>query len=143
MNNENVIKELNEFLRGIYIAIHGYERYIQHVEDQKIKDLLQQIQQDHKQHAIRIAERIQDLGGVPVEDGGMKGMMADWMMRMKGAADDPNFILKDAIRGEENGIQMSEKLVRGDLDNQSLQIVKQVLERDRKHLQQLQQHIQP
>ncbi|WAA09077.1 ferritin-like domain-containing protein [Fervidibacillus albus] len=142
MEKEKTIKELNEFLQGIYIAIHGYERYIQHVEDQKIKTVLQQIQQDHKQHAIRIAERIQNLGGVPVEDGGMKGKMADMMMRMNGATDNPNFILKDAMRGEENGIKMSEKLVRGDLDECSLQIVKQVLEKDRHHLEQLQQHIQ-
>jgi len=35
MNNKDnvVIEELNSLLEGNYMAIHGYERYIQHVKD--------------------------------------------------------------------------------------------------------------
>lgn len=142
MGKDTVIQDLNEFLQGIYMGIKAYERFIQHTDDEKIKDVLQKIQQDHKQHAIKVAARIQDLGGVPVDDPGLKGLMADMMMRMKGATDDPNFILKDAMKGEENGIHMSEKIVRGDLDEESRRIVEQILEDDRNHLATLQSYIQ-
>lgn len=142
MEKDIVIRDLNEFLKGIYMGIKAYERYIQHVDDEKIKDVLQKIQQEHKQHAIKVAARIQDLGGVPADDPGLKGLMAHMMMRMKGSTDDPNFILKDAMKGEENGIHMSEKIVRGDLDDESRQMVEQILEDDRNHLATLQSYIQ-
>jgi len=64
MNNKDnvVIEELNSLLEGNYMAIHGYERYIQHVKDPNIKKELQRIQQEHKQNSALIAERIQNLG---------------------------------------------------------------------------------
>lgn len=140
-NNKHAIKELNAFLEGNYIAIQAYERYIQHVGDSNVKPILQQIQQDHKQHAIRISERIQNLGGVPVDDAGMKGMMAETMMRLKGATDDPNFILKDALKGEHKGIGMSEKIITGDLDLESRHLVEEVLNDDRNHVEQLNKYL--
>lgn len=141
MDNRQVVNELNAFLEGNYIATLSYERYIQHVADLDVKNLLQDIQQDHKQHGIKIAERIQNLGGVPVDDAGIKGNMVEFMNRFKKAEDDPNFILKDALKGEEKGIEMSEKLVRGDLDPESLNIVKDILNEDRNHLDQLNRYV--
>lgn len=141
MDNSQVVNELNAFLEGNYMAILSYERYIQHVADLDVKNLLQDIQQDHKQHAIKIAERIQNLGGVPVDDAGIKGDMVEFMNRFKKGEDDPNFILKDALKGEDKGIEMSEKLVRGDLDPESLNIVKDILNEDRNHLDQLNRYV--
>lgn len=141
MDNSQVVKELNAFLEGNYMAILSYERYIQHVADLDIKKLLQNIQQDHKRHAIKVAERIQNLGGVPVDDAGIKGDMVEIMNRFKKAEDDPDFILKDALKGEDRGIEMSEKLVRGDLDPESLSIVQDILNADRSHLDQLNRYI--
>lgn len=141
MDNSHVVNELNAFLEGNYMAILSYERYIQHAEDLEVKNLLQDIQQDHKQHAIKIAERIQNLGGVPVDDAGIKGDMVEFMNRFKTAEGDSDFILKDALKGEDKGIEMSEKLVRGDLDPESLNIVKDILNKDRNHLDQLNRYL--
>lgn len=44
----NVIKELNTFLEGNFMAVHAYEKYIQHIDDGEIKRVLQIIQQNHK-----------------------------------------------------------------------------------------------
>jgi hypothetical protein len=33
MNNNIVIKELNEYLKGEYMGIHAYERYIKNEQD--------------------------------------------------------------------------------------------------------------
>ncbi|MDQ0090396.1 bacterioferritin [Paenibacillus anaericanus] len=141
MDNSQVVKELNTFLEGNYMAILSYERYIQHVADPDVKKVLQDIQQEHKQHAIKVAERIQNLGGVPADDAGIQGGMVEFMNRFKKATDDPNFILQDALKGEEKGIQISEKMVRGDLDPESLTLVKEILNEDRNHLDQLNHHV--
>ena len=81
---------------------------------QNIKQTLQKIQQDHKQHAMLIAERIQNLGGVPVDDVGFKGTIAEFVNNLKGSSNDPTFILKDALKGEDKGIEISKELVNGD-----------------------------
>lgn len=133
MKND-VIKELNTFLEGNYMAVHAYERYIQHIDDLEIKQLLQQIQQDHKQHAILVAERIQNLDGVPVEDVGLMGNVAEFLNKIKGSTTDPNTILKDALLGEQRGIKKSKEILNGDLEPVSLELVKAILEHDQKHV---------
>jgi bacterioferritin (cytochrome b1) len=67
------INELNALLKGEHMAIDGYEKYIQNVNDPNIKGELQKIQQEHKMHAIKISERIQSLGGRPVDGVGVMG----------------------------------------------------------------------
>ena len=47
-------------------------------------------------------------------------------------------MLKDAIAGEERGIEISQKLLDGDLDEESLAIVKEILSRDKNHVTMLQ-----
>ena len=133
MKND-VIKELNTFLKGNFMAVHAYERYIQHIDDSDIKQLLQKIQQDHKQHAILITERIQNLDGTPVDDVGMMGSVAELMNKIKGSTTDPNAILKDALLGEHRGIEKSKEILNGDLDPESLDLVKGILNHDQKHV---------
>ena len=137
----SVIKELNTFLGGNYMAIQAYERYIHHIDDSNIKQTLQKIQQDHKQHAMLIAERIQNLGGVPVDDVGFKGAIAEFVNNLKGSSNDPAFILKDALMGEDKGIEISKKLVKGDLDPESLELVNDILNHDQKHVDLLEELI--
>jgi len=130
----NIVKELNSFLKGNFMAIHAYEKYIHHIKDVDIKQVLQKIQQNHKQHAGTIAKRIQDLGGVPVDDVGLMGNVAEWISQVKGPTKDSTSILKDALVGEHRGIEKSKELLNGDLDPQSLTIVKQVLDNDQEHV---------
>lgn len=137
LDKDNVIKELNEYLKGEYMGIHAYEHYIQHADDQTIKTSLQQIQQDHKQHAAKIAERIQNLGGKAVEDNGFMGSIRESLMNLKGFPDSTEEILKEVINGQQMGIRITEDIVRGDLDSESLQIVKSNLAEDRSHIDQL------
>lgn len=131
---KDVIKELNTFLEGNFMAIHAYEKYIQHINDVDIKRVLQIIQQNHKKHAMMVAERIQNLGGVPVEDVGMMGNMAELLNKIKGSTKDPDAILKDALVGEQRGIEKSKELLNGDLDPESLTVVKHILNADQKHV---------
>lgn len=137
--NMTSIQELNTLLKGEYMAIQGYERYIQNIEDQKIKVQLQEIQKDHKQHAIMIAERIQNLGGRPVDGLGLMGEMAQAFDSIKNIPKekDTRFILHDAYEGEQKGIQMAEEIAKGDLDKESEDLIKKILKEDRKHVKAL------
>lgn len=137
MSEKEVVKELNAYLKGEYMGIHAYEHYIHHTQDPHIKTELQRMQQDHKQHAAKIAERIQNLGGKAVMDNGIKLSMMEFMMDIKSYPDSTERILKGVLNGQIKGIEASEDLVRGDLDDTSLQLVKQNLAEDRDHIDQL------
>jgi bacterioferritin len=135
INKEVVITELNEFLKGQYMGIHSYEHLIQKVSDPIMKEEFQKIQQDHKEHAMMVAERIQNLGGRPVDDEGLIGSIQNYMSQFM-IPDDVEGILKTAIKGEGYyGIQVSEKIVRGDLDKESYQLIESILNKDRQHVQ--------
>ncbi|WP_077213071.1 DUF2383 domain-containing protein [Bacillus dakarensis] len=135
--NKKVINELNNFLEGNFMAIHAYDQYIHEIEDTEIKQLLQKIQDSHKQHANIIARRIQDLGGVPANDVGLKGKMVEWMKNLTESTKGNDDILKDALVGEKRGIEISKELVKGDLDQESLELVQKILSHDEEHVEQL------
>ncbi len=117
---------------GEHMAIQSYEHFLQQVEDQSVRSKLQKIQRDHKFHAIRIAERIQNLGGRPVND---LPKMAELMLTMKRLhKKDLDSIIKDAYVGEKRGIEKSEEIVKGDLDNESMNLVNNILQEDMMHL---------
>ena len=134
---DKVVKELNEFLEGNYMAIHAYDKFIHHIDDPICKDKLQEIQKEHKMHAMQIAERIQDLGGIPADDVGWKGSIAEFMADMTQSTDGTQHILQDALTGEQRGIEKSREILEGDLDPESLELVKSILHRDEKHVEEL------
>lgn len=136
MNNlakSHLLEELNEFLKGQYMGIHSYERYIQQMQDPIIKEQFQQIQQDHKEHAQKVAARIQNLGGVPVDDEGIIGSIQGFLSGLN-LPDTTEGLIEGAIKGESLGIKMSEEIVKGDLDPESRQIIEDILDKDRGHL---------
>ncbi|QOR67787.1 ferritin-like domain-containing protein [Cytobacillus suaedae] len=134
MNQEIVIKELNAFLKGQYMGIHQYEHCIKHLEDPSIRIEFQKIQQEHKEHASQVAERIQNLGGVPVDDEGLMGSIQNYMsgFSIPNTTED---IIKFAKEGEDQyGIHMSEEIVKGDLDPESKALIESILDKDRQHI---------
>ncbi len=135
---KGVVKELNNYLKGEYMAIHAYEHYIYHTKDVRIKAILQSIQQEHKEHAARIADRIQNLGEKAVMDNGVKLSVMETMMKIKVNPVTTEEILQGVIKGQKKGIQATEELVRGDLDQESFQLVAENLSQDREHIEQLQ-----
>lgn len=132
--NNHVTKELNTFLKGNLMAIHAYDKYIHRLEDTQIKQAFQEIQQDHKQHAAIIAERIQNLGGIPVNDVGVMGNAAEFMNTIKKPSSDTDHILQDALVGEHRGIEKSKELLDGELDAESLSLVENILSIDQQHV---------
>lgn len=137
MTNETVIEELNTLLRGTYMGVHGFEQYIQKLNDHDLKRTFQQIQQEQKQNAQKIAERIQNLGGVPADDEGISGSMISFMHKLM-VPDNERGIVEEAIEGlDKYGVHYSTEVVKGDLDPSSKQMVDETINDSRRHAEQL------
>lgn len=129
-----VISTLNNFLKGQYMGIHAYEHHIQKLTDPYIKNEFQRIQQDHKDHALKVAERIQNLGGTPVDDEGLIGSVQGFFGQFM-IPDSTDGIIQSALKGEDHyGIQVSEEMVKGDLDIESRLLIEEILDEDREHV---------
>jgi bacterioferritin (cytochrome b1) len=134
-NTKTSLKELNTFLKGEYMAIDSYEHFIRCASNNNVKSLLQDIQNDHKHHAISISERINLLGGDPITGVGVSGKVAEVVSNLKHINHNNDIdILREALSGESKGINITEELVKGDLDFKSAALVSNILAVDKKHL---------
>ncbi|QFK72044.1 ferritin-like domain-containing protein [Pradoshia sp. D12] len=135
MDQKQAIKTLNTFLRGSYMAINAYEHFIKKLQHSSLKDSFISIQKDLKNHAILISERIQNLGGTPITSEGIFGRIEAKVVNLIENYNSEEEIIKHAIKGENiYGIKMSEDLVRGKLDEESLSLVHKILDKDREHV---------
>ncbi|WP_091271768.1 DUF2383 domain-containing protein [Alteribacillus persepolensis] len=131
-NRDVVIEELNTILRGTYMGIRSFEHYIQHVQDSHLKETFQTMQQELKHHAQQLCERIQNLHGVPADSEGVTGKMHSFM-HSRMLSHETDDILEDALKGlDKYGIHYSEEIVRGDVDPESRRIVEEVIDTNRK-----------
>ncbi|WP_419887885.1 DUF2383 domain-containing protein [Neobacillus niacini] len=139
MTNETVIEELNTLLRGTYMGIRSFEHYIQKTENNELKSVFQSMQQEIKMNAQKLAERIQNLGGVPADDEGFSGSMHSFMHKAM-LPEDTTEMIEDAVKGlDQYGVHYSEELVRGDLDPESRQLAEEVIDTSRRQVEQLKQ----
>jgi bacterioferritin len=137
MTNETVVEELNTLLRGTYMGIRGFEQYIQKLNNHDLKSNFQQIQQEQKQNAQKIAEQIQNLGGVPADDEGISGSMFSFMHKFM-IPDNERKIIEEALEGlDKYGVHYSTELVKGDLDPSSKQIADETINDSKRHAEQL------
>ncbi|HJV16109.1 MAG TPA: DUF2383 domain-containing protein [Bacillales bacterium] len=137
MTNETVVEELNTLLRGTYMGIHGFEQYIQKLNNHDLKRNFQQIQQEQKQNAQKIAERIQNLGGVPADNEGISGSMVSFMHKFM-VPDNERKIIEEAVEGlDKYGVDYSAELIKGDLDPSSKQIADETIYDSKRHAEQL------
>lgn len=136
-NNEIVVEELNTLLRGCYMGIRAFEHHIQNLDDPALKQRFQTMQQETKQNAQKIAERIQNLNGVPADNEGLSGRIHSSMHKMM-LSNDPEGIMEDAIKGlDKYGVEYSEELVKGDLDPESKKIAEEVINSSRRHAEEI------
>jgi bacterioferritin (cytochrome b1) len=120
--DEPNIQTLNELLQGEHMAIQGYESVLPFLKEDTRKEI-GGILRDHKQHAFEIADRITSLGGIPKESTGMAGTMSQAKLKIEGMARDERSMLKKLYDGEDQGIAAVEKIVKGDLDETSREMV--------------------
>lgn len=135
---EETIKVLNELLQGEYMALESFNLFISRMEDEKIKDELLQIQKEHRSNIETLSNYILDIGGKPEENTGMKGKMGEMMLnRQLGDSSDANEVIEKAIDGETKGINKTEKILRGHLDDASRALTGKILANDRASIDKL------
>jgi len=137
-NNVETIKALNELLLGEYMAVESFNNFISKVENEEVKTIFQEVQQQHRSNIEKLATYIQNIGGQPDENLGMKGKMGDLKVNMDlGFKTDDTEIIEKAIEGEIKGVNMAEKVMRGKLDDKSRDIAGEILKKDRKSIDKL------
>ncbi|ABW19245.1 ferritin-like domain-containing protein [Alkaliphilus oremlandii] len=138
VTDTDTIKALNELLQGEYMAIESFNTFIDRVEEDHIKKSFQDIQKQHRDNIEILSSHIQNMGGKPQENLGMKGKMADMKLNMDlGMKSDAFEIIEKAINGETKGVNMAEKVLRGNLDDKSRDIAGEILKKDRDSIAQL------
>lgn len=136
LDNET-IKSLNELLQGEYMAIESFNNFISRLEDKSIKATFQDVQKQHRKNTETLANYIQNIGGRPDENLGIKGKMGDIMINMELGSGSDDEVVEKAIEGETKGVNMAEKVLRGRLDEKSRDIAGEILENDRKSIERL------
>lgn len=134
MDKTIVANELNTLLKGEQMAVEAYEKFISAVDNEKIRESFQQIQINHKEHAGHLSERIQNLGGVPDSNTGISGVFSNMKLGMQTNGKSSYDVLMMAYDGEDKGIAAAEEIIRGDLDDTSLVLAKDILSHDHDHL---------
>lgn len=133
-----VVNELNEVLKGEYMAVDSYENLMTGIDDLGIKAELKRIQDNHKTHADEISRRILDLGGRPQNNSGLTGWMAGAKHTLENVLKrDTIGILKKVYDGEDQRIALVEEIIKGDLDEESMDMVKQIISDDHDHLRKM------
>lgn len=137
-SNLETIKSLNGLLQGEYMAVESFNNFISRLDDDSAKNVFQEVQKQHRENIHKLANYIQDIGGQPEENLGMKGTMGEIKLNMDlGSSSDTEEVVKKAIEGETKGINMAEKVLRGDLDDKSRDMAGEILEKDRKSIEKL------
>ena len=113
MPDAGTIKSLNQLLQGEYMAVESFNNFIYKLEDKDAKQVFQEVQKQHRENIEKLASYIQDMGGQPNENLGIKGKMAEIKLNMDlGSETDDNEIIKKAIEGENKHVNMAENLKR-------------------------------
>lgn len=139
MNNKSEeIKSLNEMLLGEYMAVDVFNLFISKIDDEHTKNIFQQVQNTSRDNIKTLANHIQNIGGKPDENLGLKGKMTDMELSMElGAKADTTRVIEKSIEGMTKGVNMTEKVLRGKLSEGSRSLVGEILENDRKSIAKL------
>jgi rubrerythrin len=125
--NNNDIKELNTALKGEHMAIESFDYYIQDAKDEDTKKKLMDMQQQHQFHAIQLSERIQQLGGNPINSSGITGVMAEIKNKVTPKKYVDNSMIKSIVQGEELGIQAYGEIMANLTDGTNQKLAEEML----------------
>ncbi|MFS8501754.1 MAG: DUF2383 domain-containing protein [Caldicoprobacter sp.] len=138
MHNGEAIKSLNQLLQGEYMAVESFNNFLSRLDEENVRQVFKEVQKQHRENISRLASYIQDIGGKPEENLGLKRKMGEIKINMDlGSHPDTAKIIEKAIEGETQGVNMAEKVLRGNLDDRSRDVVGEILNNDRKSIEKL------
>jgi uncharacterized protein (TIGR02284 family) len=137
-HRNETIESLNQLLQGEYMAVESFNNFISRLEDEKAKQVFKDVQKHHRDNIEKLAGYIQEIGGRPQENLGLKGTMGEVKVNMDLGPDaGTSEIIEKAIEGETKGVNMAEKVLRGELDERSRDIAGEILHQDRSSIKKL------
>jgi uncharacterized protein (TIGR02284 family) len=84
LTTDKMIEELNELIRYDYDAIGAYNAAINDIKELEVRDPLIQFRGDHERHTVDLSAIVRRLGGKPVENLGLKGIVRKTMTVVAG-----------------------------------------------------------
>jgi len=118
------------------MGIDTFEQYIQKCNDYNIKNQLQEIQKDYRLHALKVSERIQDLGLV--------GKTIDFYSQITNNINlnSSQDIIEEAHNASNTGYIMGSKLIQESksIDHISYRLLNSILKDYQRHMNSLSKH---
>lgn len=131
MEQKQDVKILNNMLKGIYMGIDAYEKCLDQVKNQEVKNQIQNQLKEQENLANDLSNQIKNIGGVPKNKSGITSIVPDMMTDIKllGFKKDIE-VLNLLSQGVKMGIDSYEKNM-NDLSDQSKDIAKAQLQKNR------------
>ena len=113
MNNDNDVKEMNKFLRGIHMGGTTFKDYLRKAKNPEVKNELVQIIESFKRHEEAVTNRIEIIGGDAADTLGIMGSMADFFEKIKLVPVNTDLeVCEHAVSAMEMGIKEGEKFIK-------------------------------
>lgn len=142
MAENNDVKEMNKFLKGIHMGGTTFKDYLRKAKSPELKNELVQIIESFKRHEEAITNRIEKLGGNATDTLGLMGSMADFFEKIKLIPVNTDLeVCNHAVDAMEMGIKQGRKFIdeNGSLDASLMKEVKAVVADYDNHLRKIQQ----
>jgi hypothetical protein len=110
--HNELIKELNKFLRGIHMGADSFRVYQDKAKSQEIKNELKRIMFIFREQDEKVSSYIKKLGGEPTTSLGVNGEIASMFEKLKDMfIDNDKEVIKHAINAIDMGIEGGSNLL--------------------------------
>lgn len=134
MNNQNVIKILNDLIKLDADAVNAYGQAIDNIDDNTVRSRIQEFQRDHERHIRDLSECVRDLGGTPVErKRDFKGFLLEGFTAIRSATGTDG-ALKAMRTNEQLTNRSYDKALSENLPEKVREVVARNREDERRHL---------
>lgn len=116
--NDELIKELNKFLRGIHMGADSFRVYQEKAKKQEVKNELRNIMFIFREQDEKVSSYIKKLGGEPSNSLGVAGDMASMFEKLKDIfIDNDKEVLEHAMSAIDMGIEGGNNLLESYQEN--------------------------
>lgn len=110
--NDELIKELNKFLRGIHMGADSFRVYQEKAKKQEVKNELRNIMFIFREQDEKVSSYIKKLGGEPSTSLGVAGGMASMVEKLKDMfIDSDKEVIEHAMSAVDMGIEGGSNLL--------------------------------
>ena len=83
LDRDTMIDKLNDLIELDFDAVKAYEKAIEHIDDDEVRDDLELFKLDHERHIRDLTDLVMDLGGTPKTKGDVKGVLLEGMTALR------------------------------------------------------------